>query len=223
MELNRANAGRRPFAPPEGNTYFLDSVLQADGDVNNDNHSSEEELEVINSRPKEPLICRNGSRCGNLSVNLRSASVNALPEKRRWSEISLSGVGSVGKINRLSVTPGAKIDQSSGSSDDEVQGLFAAMSTPVEFRSSPPRNLVKPGKSHSPPPKLFHQEVSSRRRHRHTHRPHHLLQRPCLDFEKMQQVSPTVLNPLPETGTVTFFGSSRFPEINSPSPSVICK
>ena len=30
---------------------------------------------------------------------------------------------------------------------------------------------------------------SPRKRHRHTHRPHNI-QRPCLDFEKMQQVSP---------------------------------
>ena len=31
--------------------------------------------------------------------------------------------------------------------------------------------------------------VSPRKRHRHAHRPHNI-QRPCLDFEKMQQVSP---------------------------------
>jgi hypothetical protein len=30
---------------------------------------------------------------------------------------------------------------------------------------------------------------SPRKRHRHAHRSHHHIQRPCLDFEKMQQVS----------------------------------
>lgn len=168
--------------------YFLDSALASDSDANNDHHSSEEELEVINSSPKEPVECRNQGRCGNVPVNLRSASVNALPEKRKWSEIDLTNLGSVGKLNRLCLTPGTRIDQSSGSSDDEVQGFLAAVGAPVEFRTSPPVDVVKPGKSLSPPPKLFHYEVSPRKRHRHLHRPHHL-QRPCLDFEKMQQVS----------------------------------
>lgn len=168
--------------------YFLDSALASDSDANNDHHSSEEELEVINSSPKEPVECRNASRCGgNVPVNLRSASVNALPEKRKWSEINLTNLGSVGKLNRLCLTPGTRIDQSSGSSDDEVQGFLAAVGAPVEFRTSPPLDVVKPGKSLSPPPKLFHYEVSPRKRHRHMHRPHHL-QRPCLDFEKMQQL-----------------------------------
>lgn len=169
--------------------YFLDSALASDSDINNDHHSSEEELEVINNSSKGPVRSRNTSRCGDLPINLRSASVNALPEKRKWSEINLTGLGSVGKLNRLCLTPGTgRVDQSSGSSDDEVQGFLAAtMGTPVKFRTSPPVDVVKPGKSLSPPPKLFHYEVTSRKRHRHMHKPHHL-QRPCLDFEKMQQV-----------------------------------
>lgn len=167
--------------------YFLDSALASDSDANNDHHSSEEELEVINSSPKEPVERRNAGRCGTVPANLRSASVNALPEKRKWSEINLTNLGSVGKLNRLCLTPGTRIDQSSGSSDDEVQGFLAAVGAPVEFRTSPPIDVVKPGKSLSPPPKLFHYEVSPRKRHRHLHRPHHL-QRPCLDFEKMQQL-----------------------------------
>lgn len=159
--------------------YFLDSALASDSDINNDHHSSEEELEVINAGPKV-------SPPGPLGLApraARSASVNALPEKRKWAEMSLGSVGGVEA--RLCVTPGL---HSSGSSDDEVQGLLAAIGAPVQFRTSPPQDVLKPGKSLSPPPKLFHYEVSPRKRHRHMHRPHHL-QRPCLDFEKMQQVS----------------------------------
>lgn len=83
----------------------------------------------------------------------------------------------------------------SGSSDDEVHHLLASMATPVRFRTSPPLEAVKPGgravgngqlRSLSPPAKLVHYEVSPRKRSRHTR--HTTLQRPCLDFEKMQQV-----------------------------------
>ena len=87
---------------------------------------------------------------------------------------------------------------------------------PLEFRTSPPEGAHRPTRSLSPPPKLFladqqqsatsHLTSSStcepqvalavangnagspRKRHRHGQRAHHI-QRPCLDFEKMQQVS----------------------------------
>lgn len=93
------------------------------------------------------------------------------------------------------------------------------MSQPVQFRTSPPVDAHKPGRSLSPPPKLFHASVrdprpprprSRPRPHplvqdyvdadtdpltacspRKRHRPPHRLPRPCLDFEKMQQVSQT--------------------------------
>lgn len=71
------------------------------------------------------------------------------------------------------------------------------MATPVQFRTSPPVEALKPGgrtpigtrgvRSMSPPPKLLHYEVSPRKRSRHTKHSH--VQRPYLDFEKMQQVS----------------------------------
>ena len=114
------------------------------------------------------------------------------------SNVALGGGGGGGRasVAVIATTPAA--DQSSGSSDEEVQGLLAAMATPVQFRTSPPLDAHKPGRSQSPPPKLFHYggnasaatalEVSPRKRHRHTPRAHHI-QRPCLDFEKMQQVS----------------------------------
>lgn len=83
----------------------------------------------------------------------------------------------------------------SGSSDEEVHHLLASMATPVQFRTSPPIEALKPGgrtplvkgRSMSPPSKLLHYEVSPRKRSRHTKHAH--VQRPYLDFEKMQQVS----------------------------------
>ena len=88
---------------------------------------------------------------------------------------------------------------------------------PLEFRTSPPEGVHRPTRSLSPPPKLFLADtdhlststceppqvalavangnaVSLRKRHRHTHRPHNI-QRPCLDFEKMQQVGSFLLIP----------------------------
>ena len=105
----------------------------------------------------------------------------------------------------------------SASSDDEVQSLVGAQDSPLplEFRTSPPEGAHRPTRSLSPPPKFFladqdmaaptamlsasepppaaltvangNNTGSPRKRHRH--RSHHHIQRPCLDFEKMQQVS----------------------------------
>lgn len=100
---------------------------------------------------------------------------------------------------------------SGASSDDETapSGAFApiAPSTPVNFSRSPPLNAHKPPifRSLSPPLKMLNcdstnveqqrsQSVLSPRYKRHrltpTQRTHHAhnIQRPCLDFEKMQQV-----------------------------------
>ena len=105
----------------------------------------------------------------------------------------------------------------SASSDDEVQSLVGGTQDsplPLEFRTSPPEGAHRPTRSLSPPPKFFladREDMSSpaaamlsseqqptalsvangnniaspRKRHRHRHH----IQRPCLDFEKMQQVS----------------------------------
>ena len=156
--------------------YFIDSALPSDSDLNYDHHSSEEELEVINSSCGQPRPDRE-----NRSTPCRSQSATIVPEKRKWSQVS---EGSSTTACRLVDSPATAV----GSSDEEVQGLLAAMATPVKFRTSPPRDAHKPGqRSFSPPIKLFHLDVSPRKRHRHTPRPHHI-QRPCLDFEKMQQV-----------------------------------
>lgn len=165
-----ASGSATPASP-----YFLDSALPSDSDLNYDHHSSEEELEVINSTiPQEPR-----------QPPPRSQSASTVPEKRKWSQVTRS-------VTPLDDSPAGEIliPPSSGSSgDEEVQGLLAAMATPVRFRTSPPRDAHKPGqRSFSPPLKLFHLDVSPRKRHRQgTSRPHHI-QRPCLDFEKMQQV-----------------------------------
>ncbi|XP_067140270.1 uncharacterized protein [Centruroides vittatus] len=79
---------------------------------------------------------------------------------------------------------------------------LVCISAPVEFRSSPPANVPKPSRSLSPPPKLFHSSVgnipplelcsvSPRKRHRHIPNVNTStnLQRPCLDFEKIQQTA----------------------------------
>lgn len=220
-----------PYSP---SSPFLDSALPSDSDHNNDHHSSEEELEVINNPSKCAAF---GSSLKEL-LTCRSGSVNAVvPEKRKWSQVTsssacslsntshlstnssdlltissgscsslhggngsnvaaLAGAGGRASVAVVTTTPAA--DHSSGSSDEEIQGLLAAMATPVKFRTTPPLDVHKPGLSLSPPPKLFHfgtqssaaaaLEVSPRKRHRHTPRAHHI-QRPCLDFEKMQLVS----------------------------------
>ncbi|XP_021923319.1 uncharacterized protein LOC110831526 isoform X2 [Zootermopsis nevadensis] len=217
-----------PYSP---SSPFLDSALPSDSDHNNDHHSSEEELEVINNPSKCAAF---GSSLKEL-LTCRSGSVNAVvPEKRKWSQVTSSSACSLSNTNHLStnssdlltissgscsslhggngsnvaalagaggrasvavVTTTPAADHSSGSSDEEIQGLLAAMATPVKFRTTPPLDVHKPGLSLSPPPKLFHfgtqssaaaaLEVSPRKRHRHTPRAHHI-QRPCLDFEKMQ-------------------------------------
>ncbi|XP_076360556.1 uncharacterized protein LOC143252397 isoform X1 [Tachypleus tridentatus] len=149
---------------------LLDSALPSDNDHNFDQHSSEEELEVINSAGND--IPRN----------------SMYPEKRKWSQ-----------ANRLSC------GEHSASSDDELQDVFC-VSTPVEFCASPPANVHKPSRSLSPPPKVFHsasanipsfevcsvspRNTSPRKKHRQMHAAGGAnIQRPCLDFEKMQQIT----------------------------------
>lgn len=148
----------------------LDSALPSDSDHNFDHHSSEEELEVINSS----------------SVVHHRERITSHPEKRKWSQAN----------HHLSLG-----EYSGGSSDEEVRDLMC-LSAPVEFRTSPPANVHKPSKCLSPPPKVFHSSVanipphelcsvSPRKRHRRT--PTAVaggpIQRPCLDFEKMQQIN----------------------------------
>lgn len=125
---------------------FLDSALPSDCDQGYDQHSSEEELEVINCyQQKHP------------------ASTGQ--EKRKWSQVTPE----MGSMERRSGRVPGRAEASS-SSDDDLR------TTPVQFRTSPPRGTHRPAQ-------LLPQEASPRKRHRNTEPP-----RPCLDFEKMQQL-----------------------------------
>lgn len=148
-----------------------------------DAHSSEEELEVINS-----------------SVVQTRPTRSVPPEKRKWSQIVSGSTGTNAGGNEENVSRYGNLSPSTlgfanvvtvleHSSDEEMtpSSLQIGMTTPVQFRTSPPLEAVKPGRRiSSPPPKLVHYEASPRKRSRH--RPHTLTQRPYLDFEKMQQL-----------------------------------
>lgn len=206
----------------------------------NDNHSSEEELEDI--------IGNSGKRKVYTGSSIKTAGSSTNTEKRKWSEVTSSG-------DEASQAPASQCTffrAGSGSSgDEEVSGLMLERSssttsyTPVQFCTSPPLDVYKPRKSQSPPPKLFHMSPgpprqhsldsgqrpsgaflprrllrpveycslparqdsgdtggdepgdiaeadpghrSPNKRHRSTPKPQNI-QRPCLDFEKMQQVT----------------------------------
>uniref|UniRef100_A0A0A9YQW7 Transcription initiation factor TFIID subunit 11 n=1 Tax=Lygus hesperus TaxID=30085 RepID=A0A0A9YQW7_LYGHE len=158
--------------------YFLDSALPSDTDLDTayDLHSSEEELEVINS--SQPTRHTTGQ------------------EKRKWSQVTpdsvsrgTSELGTAAGCCAVHNHKGAScvvgrcrtseaISCCSASSDDEVVGLVAAMAAPVQFRTSPPRGTHRPHLAATAP-----HEPSPRKRHRNAAPP-----RPCLDFEKMQQL-----------------------------------
>ncbi|XP_063991014.1 bromodomain-containing protein 4A isoform X2 [Diachasmimorpha longicaudata] len=210
----------------------------------NDQHSSEEELEVINSpkaiasqgcRPatapekrKWSQVSSNSSAQGHCSQTQQQSSQSEKSQSQQTLGLDVPTIVSTSSapVSRAGMEPAG-----SGSSDEEVQGLLGSsrsngsiMSQPVQFRTSPPIDAHKPGRSLSPPPKLFHASTRdprppprprSRPRHhphlyhhyyhhhyqietdvdslsacspRKRHRPPHRQPRPCLDFEKMQQL-----------------------------------
>ncbi len=145
---------------PQGSSDFERCSLDYDptSSTEFDHHSSEEELAFINYPTRE--VHR---------------------EKRTWSQAN----------NRC-----GSCQDSSGSSDDEVKDLMSKPQ-PVLFSSSPPRGVQKLSKTMSP--RLFlanvtpahSSSVSPRKRHRQTSSTDvsdapAVIQRPCLDFEKMQ-------------------------------------
>ncbi|XP_022186375.1 uncharacterized protein LOC111045307 [Nilaparvata lugens] len=205
--------------------YLLDSALASDNDLNyDDHHSSEEELENINSS-NLPAHAPNAR-------DARSRSTSTLPEKRKWSQVTPEAVTCSSSSSseepppaqrrapnvQLSVSPAAlcghatahgkgkpyslaptrahSCSEQGGSSDEEVQGLLAT--TPVQFRTSPPRGTHRPHRTLAPHPSPSpllplqqHDSSSPRKRHRQAPanaRHPHAIQRPCLDFEKMQQL-----------------------------------
>ncbi|XP_037073563.1 uncharacterized protein LOC119094605 [Pollicipes pollicipes] len=94
-------------------------------------------------------------------------------EKRKWSQVK--------RTSR----------DSSCSSDEEMAGPRGPASpAPVQFRSSPPAGAHRPGRASTPPRSVARAaDVDSPARGRKRHRglPPLGMQRPCLDFEKMQQ------------------------------------
>jgi len=198
-------------------------VPESGAPEDNDQHSSEEELEdIIGDKRKvyvsEPSVVASG---------VKTAGRVSAVEKRKWSEVDQTNHG-----NRTG---------SGSSGDEEVRGYMGCSYTPVQFCTSPPLNVYKPRRSQSPPPKLFHlssngadngpvhlnslretemlsgafrprvrgdglldgrgfeaedgdldEDRSPSKKHRTTPRPHNI-QRPCLDFEKMQQIKTKVV------------------------------
>jgi len=142
--------------------YFLDSAFPSESDLGFDQHSSEEELETINS-----------SATGQ--------------EKRKWSEVTPErATGSPRRWLGSGEGCGwvSRAGSSGCSSDEEVWGVEACMSTPVQFRTSPPRGTLRPTTS---APSALQPDASPRKRHRLAPPP-----RPSLNFEKMQQT----INPM---------------------------
>jgi len=192
------------------------------GPEDNDNHSSEEELEDIIGDKRKVYVSEGSATSSVKAAAGRASAV----EKRKWSEVDHTNHG-----NRTG---------SGSSGDEEVRGYMGCSYTPVQFCTSPPLNVYKPRRSQSPPPKLFHlssngadhgpahlnslresqmlsgafrprvrgdsllntrgeseegdldEDRSPSKKHRTTPRPHNI-QRPCLDFEKMQQIKTKVV------------------------------
>lgn len=93
----------------------------------------------------------------------------------------------------------------------------------MRFRTSPPLEAVKPGKrtvamKGSPPAKLVHYEVSPRKRSRHVRHSH--LQRPYLDFEKMQQVNEKAVIPRKKSGAANNAASQKKKDKKESSPDL---
>lgn len=141
-------------------------------------HSSEEELAIINC---------SGNGSGNGTVTKQA-------EKRKWSQMQGGGACSNGSA-MIGVRCGSCND-SSGSSDDEVRDLLG-QPKPLNFSSSPPKGVQRLSQA-TLSPKLFLANlspsnvrlcsVSPRKRHRQGELTDStVIQRPCLDFEKMQK------------------------------------
>jgi len=123
-----------------------------------DNHSSEEELEDIIGTKK--VYTSSPPGIGSSSSIKTCSSTN--PEKRKWSEVQSSSSGDETTAGRASACVFRAGSGSSG--DEEVSGLMEGAEggtyTPVQFCTSPPLDVYKPRKSQSPPPKLFHMSMN---------------------------------------------------------------
>lgn len=182
LQLVNFNPPASPFCPPhytdlswsgsghsspQSSSDFERCSLDFEpGSTEFERHSSEEELAVIN--------------CNRRNRELQ-------PEKRKWHQANRCG----------------SYSESSGSSDEEVRDLLTKPK-PLKFSASPPKGVHR--LRNTLPPRLFlahvvkstspytHNNtcmVSPRKRHRQTlsrdvSEATTVIQRPCLDFEKMQ-------------------------------------
>jgi len=195
-------------------------------DCGSGNHSSEEELEEINTN-KKSYVEREERDCKRKWIETdTSTSEEEFEDPELKLELTKTRVGE----RSASTSTGSCCDTPSGSGDEDHVSTRVQSHTPVQFSTSPPVDVHKPRRSLSPPPKLFglqqqqqhsqqqqqQQSVSQRtslssslgdlsrfdvdiehragckktispRKKSKTSRVQHI-QRPCLDFEKMQQM-----------------------------------
>ena len=198
--------GQRESASPSDTVCSLSSPFS---DSYHDPHSSEEELEVINSNSyknsimypetgmwsqiHEQNIEKLGSQLSlsNDQIIARSHSfpddnddVQAFDYKQNLKTPYSSSLDENCFLNEhFSVRATA-----TSTSDDDIPYSMASMAaTPVQFRTTAPVEALKPETSRRATTLSTSSHLSPRRRSRH--RKHlNVVQRPYLDFEKMQQV-----------------------------------
>lgn len=221
--------------------YFSDSSslssssrhpIDISNDLLYDAHSSEEELEVINNQERlkrSPATPPSVSTtiASPESSNLIDGSTSCGAEKRKWSQVN-TDVDEY--LDDEDYEFSRRQSRSSLSSDEEVTGLFSITSgtAPLQFRTSPPVNVLKPGGQRlmtSPPVKMLHNSISSpRKKYRHCSSSHpngnsngnvsqqhssrgniNHIQRPCLDFEKMQEMKARAVTSWRHGGELSVF------------------
>ena len=153
-----------------------------------ENHSSEEELAVINTHQHMQELVAPVPAVNNIDMHPPPPPPpppQPQREKRKWSQVSQRCTS---------------CSDSSGSSDEEVRDLLSQPPPkPVCFSSSPPKGVHRLNQQTLSPrlflanvsPATVHLcSVSPRKRHRQTSAVDDseatVMQRPCLDFDKMQ-------------------------------------
>ncbi|KAK4036277.1 uncharacterized protein LOC116928548 [Daphnia magna] len=94
-----------------------------------------------------------------------------------------------------SLSPPPKFFLADCRQDLAAPSAAAAMSTPAQHAEPPAALSVANGNNIASP----------RKRHRHAHRSHHQIQRPCLDFEKMQQMKNRSVSTWRHDGELSLF------------------
>ncbi|XP_065564624.1 uncharacterized protein LOC136029979 isoform X4 [Artemia franciscana] len=207
-----------------------DFALPSDSDLNwGDQHSSEEELEVINSQPVNEFR--------PVRLETRSAgpmrSRDQQGEKRKWSQfLQVTRFRDVpDRLSRfrsgsaLGVLISDGVNNGISSDDDDMIPCTRLTPVPVQFRTSPPEDAHRPFRSQSPPNKLFHAEAvqngtsdhgvgltpkdvvsigGAQKKQRKGLRPQ-FLQRPYLDFEKMQELKAHSMTAWQHDGELSLF------------------